>query len=61
VRRVKYKKTRKLQPNSLEYSGSFPEVPISMQLFIYDEGTFEEYNDLSLKEIEQIMLTASPH
>ncbi|MDR0195003.1 MAG: magnesium/cobalt transporter CorA [Myroides sp.] len=60
MRRVKYKKTRKLQPNSLEYSGSFPEVPISMQLFIYDEGTFEEYNDLSLKEIEQIMLTASP-
>lgn len=60
MRRVKYKKTRKLQPNSLEYSGSFPEVPISMQLFIYDENTFEEYNDLNLNEIEQIMMTASP-
>ncbi|EHO10066.1 magnesium/cobalt transporter CorA [Myroides odoratimimus] len=61
MRRVKYKKTRKLQPNSLEYAGSFPEVPISMQLFIYDENTFEEYNDLSLKEIEEILLAASPN
>lgn len=60
MRRVKHKKTRKLQPNSLEYSGSFPDVAISMQLFIYDENTFEEYNDLSLNEIEQILLSASP-
>lgn len=59
VKRVKYSKTRKLQPNTLEYAGSFPDVPISMQLFIYTENHFEEYNDLSLKEIEEILKNTS--
>ncbi|MBB1149835.1 magnesium/cobalt transporter CorA [Myroides sp. DF42-4-2] len=60
MRRVKYSKIRKLQPNTLEYSGSFPDVPISMQLFIYTEDHFEEYNDLSLKEIEEVLKNSSP-
>ncbi|SDH49228.1 magnesium/cobalt transporter CorA [Myroides phaeus] len=60
MRRVKYNKIRKLQGNYLEYSGDFPDVPISMQLFVYDENKFEEYNDLSLKEIEDILNAASP-
>lgn len=59
MRRVKYSKIRKLQPNTLEYSGSFPDVPISMQLFIYTEDHFEEYNDLSLKEIEEVLKNSS--
>ncbi|MTG97830.1 MULTISPECIES: magnesium/cobalt transporter CorA [Myroides] len=59
--RVKYKKIRKLQPNSLEYSGAFPEVPISMQLFVYDEDSFEEYNDLSLSEIEEVLKKSNPN
>lgn len=59
VKRVKYSKIRKLQPNSLEYSGSFPDVPISMQLFIYTEDHFEEYNDLSLREIEEVLKSSS--
>lgn len=60
VKRVKYSKIRKLQPNSLEYAGSFPDVPISMQLFIYTEEHFEEYNDLSLREIEEVLRNSSP-
>lgn len=61
MKRVKYKKIRKLQPNSLEYSGAFPDVPISMQLFIYDENNFEEHNDLSLNEIEEILKNTNPN
>ncbi|WP_413513633.1 magnesium/cobalt transporter CorA [Myroides odoratus] len=61
MKRVKYSKIRKLQPNTLEYSGSFPDVPISMQLFIYTEDHFEEYNDLSLKEIEEVLRNSSPN
>ncbi|MGG5506777.1 MULTISPECIES: magnesium/cobalt transporter CorA [unclassified Myroides] len=59
MKRVKYSKIRKLQPNSLEYSGSSPDVPISMQLFIYTEEQFEEYNDLSLREIEEVLRNSS--
>ncbi|WP_410881385.1 magnesium/cobalt transporter CorA [Myroides sp. DW712] len=59
MKRVKYSKTRKLQPNVLEYAGSFPDVPISMQLFIYTADHFEEYNDLSLKEIEEVLRNTS--
>lgn len=55
MRRAKYKKTTKLQPNTLEYNGLFPDVPISMQLFIYNEDTYVEYNDLSLAEVKGIL------
>lgn len=61
MRRVKYKKNRKLQPNYLEYSGVYPDVPISMQLFIYNEDFYEEYNDLTLSEIEQVLRNAKPN
>ncbi|MFD0699797.1 magnesium/cobalt transporter CorA [Myroides pelagicus] len=60
MKRTKYKKIRKLQPNFLEYSGSFPDVPISMQLFIYDESGYVEYNDLSMREIETVLKSSDP-
>ncbi len=61
MKRVKYSKIRKLQPNTLEYSGAFPDTPISMQLFVYTEDFFEEYNDLTLKEMEQIIKKSDPN
>lgn len=60
MRRVKYKKNRKLQPNYLEYSGGYPDVLIAMQLFVYDENHYEEYNDLTLSEIHEIVQNSSP-
>lgn len=61
MRRAKYKKIKKLQPNYLEYSGNFPDVPISMQLFIYNEDIFLEYNNLSLSEMESVINQAEPN
>jgi magnesium transporter len=60
VRRAKYKKIKKLQPNYLEYSGNYPDVPISMQLFIYNEDVFHEYNNLSLSEMINVINQAEP-
>ena len=60
MRRIKYKKNKKLTSQTLEYAGAFPHVPIAMQLFVYDEDTFEEYNDLSLSEIEEVLKKAKP-
>lgn len=61
MRRVKYNKKRTLQPNYLEYSGEYSHVPISMQLFVYDEETVEEYNDLTLFEMEKVFSEAKPN
>jgi magnesium transporter len=58
VKRAKYKKKNKLQPNSLEYAGLFPDVPISMQLFVYNEESYTEYKDLNLAEIQSILQNA---
>ncbi|TDS64317.1 magnesium/cobalt transporter CorA [Myroides indicus] len=60
MRRAKYKKIKKLQPNYLEYSGNYPDVPISMQLFIYNEDVFHEYNNLSLSEMINVINQAEP-
>jgi magnesium transporter len=60
VGRAKYKKIKKLQPNYLEYSGNYPDVPISMQLFIYNEDVFHEYNNLSLSEMINVINQAEP-
>lgn len=61
MRRVKYNKKRTLQPNYLEYSGEYSHVPISMQLFVYDEDSVQEYNDLTLFEMERVFNEAKPN
>ncbi len=53
MRRIKYKKGRKVNFNQFEYTGVYTDVPISMQLFVYDENGFEEYKEIDLLQIEK--------
>ncbi|AXG75273.1 magnesium and cobalt transport protein CorA [Flavobacterium arcticum] len=46
MRRIKYKKVRKVQPNNFEYTGNYKTAPVAMQLFVYKEEAFKEYTDV---------------
>lgn len=53
MRRVKYKKVRKVQPNTFEYTGVHKSDPVEMQLFVYNEEGFEEYENVSLQRVKK--------
>ena len=46
MRKIKYKKGRKTQPNLLEYTGSHKRLESEMQLFVYDDLDFTEYQQI---------------
>ena len=45
MRKIKYKKGRKLQPNNLEYTGIHKRTDSEMQLFVYDDLNLSEFED----------------
>jgi len=51
LKRVSYKKVRKIQPNYFEYTGVYTTDPVEMQLFVYNEKGFEEYKKVSLDRV----------
>lgn len=53
MRRVKYKKSRIVQPNYYEYTGIYKTDPIQMQLFVYDDLGYEEYKNVSLPRVSK--------
>jgi magnesium transporter len=55
LKRVSYKKVRKIQPNYFEYTGVHTVDPVEMQLFVYNEEGYEEYHKVSLERIEKEM------
>ena len=61
LKRIRYKKVRKIQPNIFEYTGIHKTDPVEMQLFVYDDDGYEEYKNVSLqrakKEIEDELQT----
>lgn len=48
MRKIKYKEGRKLQPASLEYTGSHKDHETEMQLFVYDDGDVVEYEKFTV-------------
>lgn len=48
MRKIKYKKGRKLQHVSLEYTGSHKDHESEMQLFVYDDADVIEYNRFNI-------------
>ncbi|MDR7370544.1 magnesium/cobalt transporter CorA [Flavobacterium aquidurense] len=48
MRKIKYKKGRKLQHTSLEYTGSHKDLKTEMQLFVYDDNSIIEYEKFSV-------------
>ena len=53
MKRMKYKKVRKVQPNYYEYTGIHIADPVEMQLFVYDDLGYEEYKKVSLDKIQK--------
>jgi len=51
MRKIKYKKGKKLQPYNLEYTGIHKRTDSEMQLFVYDDTSFSEYADFKISEL----------
>src|SRR6218665_1412699 len=48
MRKIKYKKGRKLQHITLEYTGTHKEHETEMQLFVYDDNDVVEYDKFTV-------------
>jgi len=53
MRKIKYKKARKVQPNQLVYTGKHKNLESKMQLFVYDDLDFTEYQDLAISDFKE--------
>ncbi len=50
MRKIRYKKGRKVQPSILEYTGIHKKLQTEMQLFVYDDTDLTEYPDFKINE-----------
>ncbi|TDD77347.1 magnesium/cobalt transporter CorA [Flavobacterium caseinilyticum] len=55
MRKIKFKKGKKNQPFNLEYTGIHKEHQSEMQLFVYDDLSVKEYEDLNVWDIDKYM------
>jgi magnesium transporter len=53
VRKIKYKKGRKVQPSFLEYTGIHKYTQTEIQLFVYNDDDLAEFNEFDVNEIEK--------
>jgi len=53
MRKIKYKKGRKLQPYNLEYTGIHKKTDSEMQLFVYDDLNLAECEDFNVSDLKQ--------
>ena len=53
MRKIKYKKGRKVQPTILEYTGSHKSIKTEMQLFVYDTNDLTEYAEFRTAQIHK--------
>lgn len=51
MRRIRYKKSKKVNPNIFEYTGIHREDRVEMQLFEYNEADLIESTDISLNDV----------
>jgi magnesium transporter len=57
VRKIKYKKGRKVKPQLLDYTGIYKEIETKMQLFVYDENEVTEVLDFDVEHLDEIVNT----
>jgi magnesium transporter len=53
VRKIKYKKGKKVQPTLLEYTGIHKYTQTEIQLFVYDDPDLAEYHEFDVKEMQK--------
>ena len=51
MRKIKYKKGKRLQPYNLEYTGIHKKTDSEMQLFVYDDSNLSEYEDFNVSDL----------
>ena len=59
MKRLKYKKGRKVVSNYFEYTGNHREHPVELQLFVYNAESYTETKNLSFNEEEVKGIIAS--
>lgn len=52
MRKIKYKKGRKVQPLHLEYTGIHKNSESEMQLFVYDDLTLTEFEKINVADFD---------
>ncbi|MFN7099138.1 MAG: magnesium/cobalt transporter CorA [Flavobacterium sp.] len=55
MRKIKYKKGKRLQPYVLEYTGSHKNITSELQLFVYDDKTLAEYEAFKLIHLDKFL------
>ncbi|HLP63054.1 magnesium/cobalt transporter CorA [Flavobacterium sp.] len=55
MRKIRYKKGKKVQPSILEYTGSHKDVKTEMQLFVYTSNELVEYQECSVNQLEKFV------
>ena len=53
MRKIKYKKGKKVQPTLLEYTGIHKYTQTEIQLFVYDDPDLAEYHEFDVKEMQK--------
>jgi magnesium transporter len=53
MRKIKYKKGKRLQPYNLEYTGLHKNKEIEMQLFVYSDCTVDEFENGTIANLEK--------
>lgn len=56
MRKIKFKKIRKSQTNSLEYTGRHKKFESQIQLFVYDDFEITEYSDFAIEDLKKSIL-----
>lgn len=57
MRKIKYKKGRKLHPYNLEYTGIHKSQDSDMQLFVFDNLDLTEYEDFKVSDLDKYINT----
>jgi len=53
LRKIRYKKGRKVTPSILEYIGIYKDIPTEIQLFVYDSKDVTEFHQLQETDIQK--------
>jgi magnesium transporter len=53
VRKIKYKKGKKVQPSFLDYTGIHKQTKTEMQLFVFDTDDLTEYKEFKQSQLEK--------
>ncbi|MGZ9675550.1 magnesium/cobalt transporter CorA [Flavobacterium sp. GNP001] len=56
MRKIKYKKGKRLQPYVLEYTGSHKNIKSELQLFVYDDKNLAEYEAFKLIHLDKFLV-----